>query len=266
MINAVSWRDSPSFHPPRLLRGASCREISQCWAFTLSDPFAQAWCRRQVRALPDRRERVRGQFRRTLAWFIARRPGGSIAGAIQYRHLSIHMFEGYAGTSDSGFRAEVEAEQALTRGEALLAMATEHDHPGLTGPAAAEGTRRLDTFAAAFAGAVVTDPRRLERVLRRADPAIYPGKYVTCVFNPDTALCLSNRATGLRPVLAACRPLNCANVALDSANHAALRDEVSHIEHELAKIPTLPPLLRHRLTERRDRITAFLRRHAPETP
>lgn len=31
------------------------------------------------------------------------------------------MFEGYAGTSDSGFRAEVEAEQALARGEHLLA-------------------------------------------------------------------------------------------------------------------------------------------------
>jgi integrase len=36
------------------------------------------------------------QFRRTLAWFIARQPGGSIAGAIQYRHLSVQMFEGYA--------------------------------------------------------------------------------------------------------------------------------------------------------------------------
>jgi hypothetical protein len=36
------------------------------------------------------------QFRRTLAWFIARQPGGVIAGAIQYRHLSIQMFEGYA--------------------------------------------------------------------------------------------------------------------------------------------------------------------------
>ena len=44
------------------------------------------------------------QFRRTLAWFIARQLGGSIAGAIQYRHHSIQMFEGYAGTSDSGFQ------------------------------------------------------------------------------------------------------------------------------------------------------------------
>ncbi|MCW6009207.1 hypothetical protein K1W54_32390 [Micromonospora sp. CPCC 205371] len=42
-----------------------------------------------------------GQFRRTLAWHIARRAGGAIAGAIQYRHLSIQMFEGYAGTSES---------------------------------------------------------------------------------------------------------------------------------------------------------------------
>ncbi len=35
-------------------------------------------------------------FRRTLAWFIARRPGGVVAGALQYRHHSIQMFEGYA--------------------------------------------------------------------------------------------------------------------------------------------------------------------------
>src|SRR6266536_212347 len=70
--------------------------------------------------LPDRIPLVGGQrwhlttsqFRRTLAWFIARRPGGAIAGAIQYRHQRVQMFEGY-GTSRSGFRAEVEAEQAL---------------------------------------------------------------------------------------------------------------------------------------------------------
>lgn len=49
------------------------------------------------------------QFRRTLAWFIARRPGGTIAGALQYRHQYVQMFEGYAGTSDSGFRDEVES-------------------------------------------------------------------------------------------------------------------------------------------------------------
>lgn len=68
------------------------------------------------------------QFRRTLAWFIARHPGGAIAGAVQYRHHSIQMFEGYAGTSESGFRAEVESEQALARGEHLMTIIDVHEH------------------------------------------------------------------------------------------------------------------------------------------
>ncbi|MET9694515.1 hypothetical protein ABZY81_39945 [Streptomyces sp. NPDC006514] len=85
------------------------------------------------------------QFRRTLAWYIARRPGGVIAGAVQYRHLDIQMFEGYAGTSDSGFRAEVEAEQSMQRGEHLLALTTDHQHD-LSGPAAYEAPARLADF------------------------------------------------------------------------------------------------------------------------
>jgi hypothetical protein len=94
---------------------------------------------------PDRIPPVNGrpwhlttmQFRRTLAWFIApapRRPGGTVAGAIAYRHQRVQMFEGYAGTSASGFRAEVEAEQALERGELLLAMVDGHEHQRLDGP------------------------------------------------------------------------------------------------------------------------------------
>ncbi|MER6722207.1 hypothetical protein [Streptomyces halstedii] len=55
------------------------------------------------------------QFRRTVAWHIAHRPFGTVAGMIQYKHLSVAMFEGYAGTSSSGFRAEVAAEEALAR-------------------------------------------------------------------------------------------------------------------------------------------------------
>jgi hypothetical protein len=46
-----------------------------------------------------------------LAWHIRNRPFGHVAGAIQYQHAQITMFEGYAGTSASGFRQEVEAER-----------------------------------------------------------------------------------------------------------------------------------------------------------
>lgn len=211
------------------------------------------------------------QFRRTLAWFIARRPGGVIAGAIAYRHLSIQMFEGYAGTSDSGFRAEVESEQALARGEHLLSMTDAHEHKNLHGPAAEEATARLGAFAATarFAGSVVTDPHRLRRVLQRADPGVYPGTYSTCVHDRAKALCRPRTDTTgrARPHLDGCQPLHCPNVALTAANTDALRAEADRLHTRLNARPPLPPLLAHQTRARLDEITAFLDRHTrQDTP
>jgi hypothetical protein len=207
------------------------------------------------------------QFRRTLAWFIARRPGGAIAGALAFRHHAIQMFEGYAGTSESGFRAEVESEQALARGEHLVELADIHRHTGLTGPAADEAARRLAAFgllADGFSGTVISDDRRLERLMKRHDPAVYPGTYVTCVYRHETALC--RRATDTddtaAPELTDCKPLACRNVALTTANVDAWRTELGVLDRQLARRPRLPPLLEHHLGRRRDDIDAFLTRHA----
>ncbi|MGX6605783.1 hypothetical protein ACWKSP_27165 [Micromonosporaceae bacterium Da 78-11] len=205
------------------------------------------------------------QFRRTLAWFIARRPGGAIAGAIAYRHLSIQMFEGYAGTSDSGFRAEVESEEALARGEQLLAMIDSYEHAGLVGPAADEATRRLEQFAAqaSFQGKVITDDRRLLRLMRRDDPAIYPGRYVTCVHSHATALCRQHRNTSGKaiPTPSDCRPLSCRNVTLTADNIDAWIIEITELDQRLSSRPLLPPLLQRELEKRRDELTGFLDRH-----
>jgi len=210
------------------------------------------------------------QFRRTLAWFIARRPGGVIAGAIAYRHLGVQMFEGYAGTSDSGFRAEVESEQALARGEHLLAMIDAHEHRQLTGPGAAEAAHRLDEFGqrAAFAGTVVTDEARLKRLMRRDDSAVYPGRYATCVYNHDTALCRKRQDSRGRaiPDPADCKPFTCRNVALTPDNLAIWRDELRRLDQQLAARPALPPLLHHQLTQRRDQIGDLLDRYRAEEP
>jgi hypothetical protein len=230
--------------------------------------------------LPDRIPPVQGQrwhlttsqFRRTLAWFIARRPGGVIAGAIQYRHQRVQLFEGYAGTSRSGFRAEVEAEQALERGEQLLAMVEGHQHRHLGGPAAQEARARLAEFGrhagAGFAGMVVTDPRRLQLLIRRHDQGVFPGEFVTCIFNPDKALCLRPQAQGQAPVLADCKPLACRNVALTAANLTAWRKQLARLDQALASADVLAPYLRHRLAEQRDQIAHFLDQPAdtPEGP
>ncbi|GHK06009.1 hypothetical protein SY2F82_78060 [Streptomyces sp. Y2F8-2] len=95
--------------------------------------WINAYCtaRSRVDANPEDKGRLPHltprQLRRTLAWFIARRLGGTTDGALQYRHQRIQMFEGYAGTSDSGFRDEVEAEEAFARGQFLAEMGAADD-------------------------------------------------------------------------------------------------------------------------------------------
>lgn len=224
-----------------------------------------------IPAVSGRRWRIKtSQFRRTLAWFIARRPGGTIAGAIHYRHLSIQMFEGYAGTSDSGFRAEVESEQALARGEHLLGMIDAHEHTELAGPAASEAARRLEAFddQSRFQGTVVTDRHRLRRLMQRQDPAVYPGTYVTCIHDQAKALCTHAQDSSgkLHPDLAGCRPFQCRNVTLTLSNVVAWKAEIEHIERRLSGRPPLPPLLHHRLIVRRDEIIGFLARHLEDHP
>jgi hypothetical protein len=204
------------------------------------------------------------QFRRTLAWFIARQPGGSIAGAIQYRHQSIQMFEGYAGTSDSGFRAEVEAEQAIERGDQLRTLIENHEHDDLAGPSADEARDRIAEFERKvwFQGTVVTDRKRMALIMSRDDPKIYLGEYVACVYNPDKALC-RKRISGkgiTTPDLDDCKPLQCRNVALTPANIAALRRHLGQLEANLQLGPVLAPYLLHRLQRQHEELTQFLSR------
>ncbi|MGW0775102.1 hypothetical protein ACWD01_15945 [Streptomyces sp. NPDC002835] len=208
------------------------------------------------------------QFRRTLAWFIARRPGGTIAGALHYKHQSIQMFEGYAGTSDSGFRAEVESEQALARGEHLLAMVDAHEHHQMEGPAAAEAVRRLETLGqrAGFTGQVVLDLARLKRIMRRHDPAVYPGTFITCVHDPAKALCEKAQVTATEglPEHGGCQPLACQNAALTPANRNHWQAELAAITDRLAASLPPPPLLETRLRHRADEIARFLDHAVPE--
>lgn len=230
--------------------------------------WVDAYCRDNARAdtipLVDGRAWVLStrQFRRTLAWYIARRPGGSIAGAIAYRHHSIQMFEGYAGTSDSGFRAEVEAEQALARGEHLLALVDQHEHVRLTGPAADEAERRLEEMNdhPGFAGTITTDRKRFLRLISVHGPEVYPGRYAMCVYNRRAALCRKAGSEDATPDQSNCKPLTCRNVALTADNRETWVNELAMLDANLASRPSLPPVLEARLTERRRQILKLLER------
>ncbi|MFJ2218404.1 hypothetical protein ACIQVO_40150 [Streptomyces sp. NPDC101062] len=201
-------------------------------------------------------------FRRTLAWFIARRPGGAIAGALQYRHHSIQMFEGYAGTSASGFRAEVESEQALARGEIYIEMIDAHEHTMMTGPSAEEVARRLGEFGerAQFKGQIALDKHRLLRIMKRHDPAIYPGEYITCVRDPAKALCEKAKRGGGEglPDHGGCQPLACRCAALTADNISAWTRELVRLEERMAVRPAMPPRRLQLALQRHAEITEFL--------
>jgi len=105
---------------------------------------------------------------------------------------------------------------------------------------------------------VVTDPRRLRLIMRRHDPSVFPGEFVTCVFNPDKALCLrAGTPSDQGPALADCQPMACRNVALTGDNLAAWRQHLARLDQALSD-RTLAPYLRHRLTQQRDDIIRFL--------
>ncbi|MEE1805407.1 hypothetical protein PUR32_03460 [Streptomyces sp. BE133] len=113
---------------------------------------------------------------------------------------------------------------------------------------------------ARFQGTVVTDERRLKRIMKRADPAVYPGTYITCVHDHAKALCeraRKGRAEGL-PDHGDCQSLDCRNVALTSDNISTWRQVIDRIDQRLAARPPLPPRLEATLRTRRDKITAFL--------
>lgn len=61
---------------------------------------------------------------------------------------------------------------------------------------------------------VVTGEARLQRIMARHDPHMHPGAFVTCVYDPDRALCRPHSGPGSGPELTGCQPPARRNIAL----------------------------------------------------
>ena len=166
------------------------------------------------------------QFRRTIAWHIANRPFGTIAGMIQYKHASVAAFEGYAGASRSGFRAEVEAERRLGQLDDILGYFGERQAgAGLFGPAAARVGRALDAAADELGPwpGMIADRGRLRTLLASTARTLHVGILADCFFDPATAACLRQATDPDRaaPVLALCQPTRCPNACITARHRPA---------------------------------------------
>lgn len=148
------------------------------------------------------------QFRQTLARHIARRPFGVIAGMLQYKHISVATFEGYAA-NDPGWNKLVSEEQELfdvdILGEIALDIAAGEIAGGL-------GKELATECKIEFEGqAVDASASQIAKWLERGSQNIHVGKLNLCLFRPEQALCTEKRPDAERPVLNACAPGNCSN-------------------------------------------------------
>ncbi|MBF4608921.1 hypothetical protein [Curtobacterium sp. VKM Ac-1393] len=161
------------------------------------------------------------QFRRTIAWYIARRPFGLIGLKRQYKHADIRTSMGYAGTSESGFPGEIEAARSLDATEDLYELYIMHSEHGrlLGGP---RGERLNDEFRKILAEIDEDDlpqaakPDAVRTMLRMIDQRYIAGPLADCLFRAERARCLrhlpmSERIERDRPILALCQPDDCGN-------------------------------------------------------
>ncbi|HWL19137.1 MAG TPA: hypothetical protein VNS33_05675 [Bradyrhizobium sp.] len=207
------------------------------------------------------------QFRRTLAWHIANRPFGAVAGKIQYKHASIAMFEGYSGASPSGFRLEVEQERALGQLDDVVVYYEDAVRHGLpqAGPAAIRLRREFEHIRdelGELPGRIV-DSQRLRSMLKHLGRTLHVGLLADCFFDPDTALCLDREEASIErsaPALSHCRPDRCPNACITRRHLAPWQASIAEGDRILAD-RELSPFQREALlqdNERKRRLIAPL--------
>jgi integrase len=209
------------------------------------------------------------RFRRTLAYFIVRRPRGLIAAALQYAHVHTKVTLGYSGMADTSWLDDVAVERlemVLEQADADARLLDADEH--VSGPAAIEYKTRVRR-AARFAGRTITQVRNVQRILASADPAIYHGEGMTCVWRPETALCRRARIDqGLPhndiPEQSECRN-SCTNLAYTDRDMAQLHDR-HQVLTAAATNSLAPQPLRDRARAIADQLDAIIDRHEQTRP
>ncbi|MFD9503446.1 hypothetical protein [Streptomyces sp. NPDC060035] len=196
------------------------------------------------------------RFRRTLAWFVHRRPGGRVALGIQYGHLTAALAESYGGRSRVDMLQILDLERALATADALAQAADRlRAGEGVSGPAAGRYIAAATEFQATYAGGFLT-ARQHKALLAnyRLQVFDHDQALLACNYDPAKALCAIDRnGTGKQaqttPSHNRCQK-GCANISRTDSHIHRIREEITHIDEELAADLTPLPI-RQRLQQRR---------------
>ncbi|MGL5840456.1 MAG: hypothetical protein ACRCYK_01380 [Aeromonas hydrophila] len=183
------------------------------------------------------------QFRRTLARYIARQPFGIIAGMLQYKHLEVAIFEGYAG-EEPEWNKLLEQEKILASIDILGELAIDLSEGMVAGEF---GISLKSAFNATFRGRVEDyPPSQIVKWLAHSNKQLFVGKFNFCFFDPAKAICTSNNTLTDRPVLNFCQPGQCSNACI-SKRHKLLWEAQLSQAKEFAIHPKASKLQKHQL-------------------
>lgn len=233
------------------------------WANTLAHAHGRA--HEVIPPDPDGAVTV-SRFRRTVAWFIYRRPGGRIALGLQYGHIGASMAEGYAGRSRFDMLEILDFEESLAMADNLSTAGKRiAAGEGLSGPAAHRYAAAAREYQASFEGSFLTT--RQHRALM-ANPRLrvyeHAEAFLTCNHDPFAALCDPDRGRGRgghqrTPSLDRCDRL-CANISRTDTHIARAQAERQAIIEELAdRINPLP--IAQRLIQRNQKLETIISDH-----
>ena len=205
------------------------------------------------------------RFRRTVAWFINRLPGGRVALGIQYGHVHLTMLESYGNRSRADLLEILDLEQARSIADTLASAADHLQHgEGVSGPAASRYLDSVREFKATYAGAYLS--KRQHRALL-ANPRLrvfdHPQAVLACNYNPITALCDPERG---KPGKAAATPNQdrcdpaCANIARTDTHIDRVQQEISQLDEEIAS-GLNPHPIQQRLMQRRASLQNLVGKH-----
>ncbi|MFD8354573.1 hypothetical protein ACFV1X_37315 [Streptomyces coelicoflavus] len=208
------------------------------------------------------------QFRRTLAWHIAHQPFGVVAGARQYQHAELALFEGYAGTSASGFAAEVATERAIAQLDYVEDLYRDwNDGHRTSGGAAGRVNAEFDRIRRELGDlpGIIASPTRLRTMLQHLTKTLHPGVLNDCFYQPSTALCAKRAQHTGRPLPLLTMCLTCPNgrrssvhlprlttaraqaqrpldapAGLSRLQTAALTTHIAELDHAIAELRTPP--------------------------
>ncbi|MFI2913893.1 hypothetical protein ACG2OD_37450 [Streptomyces sp. PDY-4] len=191
------------------------------------------------------------QFRRTLAWHIAHQPFGVVAGARQYQHAVLALFEGYAGTSASGFAAEVATERAIAQLDYAEDLYRDwNDGHRASGGAAGRVNAEFDRIRRELGDlpGIVASPARLRTMLQHLTKTLHPGVLNDCFYQPSTALCAKRARHAGRPLPLLTTCLTCPNARRSSVHLPRLTTARAQAQRPLDAPPALTRLQRAALT------------------